>query len=77
MSWIKKFIKFISKVYKGYLMNENDYERLESLIGKAVRESIRNDEVETSLAMTNALRSRDCNFLECYDKFFQRTQNNN
>ena len=58
-------------------MNENDYDRLESLIGKAVKESIRNDEVETSLAMTNALRSRDCNFLECFDKYFKKTQNNN
>jgi hypothetical protein len=59
-------------------MNENDYDRLESLIGKAVKESIRNDEIETSLAMTNALRSRDCNFLECFDnKYFKKTQNNN
>ena len=58
-------------------MNEHDYDRLESIIDKAIAESGRNRDLSTIMAMGQAMRSRDCNFLECYDKYFKKTQNNN
>ena len=58
-------------------MNENEYERLESLINTAKSEFVMKGDEDTSLALVKALLSRDCNFLECFDKQFQKLQNNN
>ena len=61
----------------GCLMNEHDYERLESLIHKAIAEPGRNRDLPTIMAMGQAMRSRDCNFLECFDKYFSKTNRDN
>jgi hypothetical protein len=66
-----------AKFPKGYLMNEQDFDRLESLIKKADNESLVNNDLATSTAISMAMRSRDCNFLECYDKHFKKTQRDN
>ena len=58
-------------------MNENDYDRLESIIDKAVAESGRNKDLSTIIAITMAMRSRDCNFLECFDKYYKKTNRDN
>ena len=58
-------------------MNENDYERLDSLIEVATTESSRNRDFDTCSTLSMVMRSRDCNFLECYDKYFKKTQKNN
>ena len=58
-------------------MNEQDFYRLESLIKTAANESLVNNDLATSTAISMAMRSRDCNFLECYDKYYKKTQKDN